>query len=98
MEKELLEEVQDRKQQREDEVWKEIEEYISSWETEKRRSCTINKHEDMAVGTTQCDKSGCGCGMVVVWLLCCCGCCVCCGCCGRCCCCVLLCVVVVLLL
>ena len=36
--KELLEEVQDRKQQLEDEVWKEIEEYIISWEKERRMS------------------------------------------------------------
>ena len=38
---ELLEEVQDRKQQLED-VWKEIEDYLASWETQRRRSCITN--------------------------------------------------------
>ena len=40
--KELLDEVQDRKQQLEDEVWKEMADYIFSWELEKRRSGTLN--------------------------------------------------------
>ena len=40
--KELLEEVQDKKQQMEDEVWKEMEEKIPSSEPEKRRSGTLN--------------------------------------------------------
>ena len=32
--KELLEEVQDQKQQLEDEVWREMEDYIFPWESE----------------------------------------------------------------
>ena len=34
--------MQDRKQQLEDEVWKEMEDYIFSWEPERRRSGTLN--------------------------------------------------------
>ena len=41
-EKELLEEVQDRKQQLEDEVWTEMEKYIVSWDPERRISSTLN--------------------------------------------------------
>ena len=40
--KELLEAVQDRKQQLEDELWKEVDDYIFSWEPEKKRSRTLN--------------------------------------------------------
>ena len=40
--KEIMEEVQDRKQQLEDEVWKEVEEYIFSWEQERRMSSFSN--------------------------------------------------------
>ena len=47
--KELLEEIQDKQQQLEDEVWKEIEEYIISWEQERRMSSILNR-EDMATG------------------------------------------------
>ena len=53
--KELLEKGQDRKQQLEEEVWKEIEEHITSWEPERRRSCIL-KGEDLAIGTRHCYK------------------------------------------
>ena len=42
MAKEPLAEVQDRRQQQEDEEWKEIEDNIASWDTERRRTCTIS--------------------------------------------------------
>ena len=40
--KELQEAVRDRKEQWEDEVWKEMEDYIFSWEPEKMISGTLN--------------------------------------------------------
>ena len=40
--KELVEEVQDRKQQLEEGTWKDIEQYIISWDQERRRSSTLN--------------------------------------------------------
>ena len=38
----LLEDVQERMKQQEDEKWKELEEYIASWDTEKRRTSSLS--------------------------------------------------------
>ena len=55
--KELLDEVQNRKQQLEDEIWKEVEEYIISWKLERRISSILTA-QIMTNGTMQYHKSG----------------------------------------
>ena len=42
LQKELLDEAQERVKQVEEDIWKDIEEYIVSWEPERRRSGTLN--------------------------------------------------------
>ena len=40
--KELLEDVQDRKQQQAEDMWKELADYMASWEAEKSRTSTLS--------------------------------------------------------
>ena len=42
--KELLEDVQDRKKQQEDDMWKELQDHMTSWELDKRRTNTLSFH------------------------------------------------------
>ena len=41
-EKALLEDAQDKKKQQEDDTWKELEDYMASWDAEKRRTSTLS--------------------------------------------------------
>ena len=55
--RELSLEVRDRKKQQEEEKWSELEEYIASWDTEKRRTNTLTTNM-WHNSQKQCDKSG----------------------------------------
>ena len=54
---ELLDEVQERKLQLEDELWQELDNYIFTWEPGKRRSASLNA-KNLATGSKQPYKSG----------------------------------------
>ena len=54
--KKLLPDVQDRKKQQEDEMWKVFDEFIASWDREE--TDVLLEHQEMATGTEQRDKGG----------------------------------------